>query len=176
MNALDAGNSVVTDIAGDYEIAIWEFKETLGYTAGHDADRVADARFDLRATTDATISVSPSMDLPIEVTSGDNVTLRVLTNGNVVSLASLVTPATEKARIAASQTAVTAALAALVGATTATIGTDLQDGTADLRAVYEAHLQQTAGPRAHLVADTANVTLINGGKSLEGSISLLNEL
>lgn len=169
------GNSFTADVAGEYGISVYEFTETLGFTAGHDTDPSADARFDLRSIGAFTIDVGVNMDLPIRTAGDDAVTLRLQVVGSTIRVASIVDALTEKSRVAALQSAVTAALTALVGVAVSALGADLQTNVNDLRTVFNAHRAQIAGPDSHSVADTVNTVRVVDALSQNDAIDLLNE-
>lgn len=175
------GDSFTPDVAGEYSITVYEFRETFGYTAGHDADPQADARFDLIAVTDfdqaAGVVVGSYMELVLKTKDEDQSTLRLNVANLNVRVATMVSPTTEKARQAALN--VTTELAALVGADVTTFGADLLEETTDLRDAFDGHRQQTisgAPPLVHAVADSLHVPREADARQVEGAIVLLNEL
>lgn len=170
------GTSFVGDVGGQYGISVWEFREAVGFTQGHDADRNSDARFDLQATTTFTIDVGVNMDLPIVDRNGDGATLRLNVASTTVRVASLITSTTEKGRVATLQTAVIAAVAALVSVSTTTLGTDIVAAINDFRSRFQDHLKQIAAPAAHRVVDATNVTLINPAVDISSAVTMVNDL
>lgn len=171
------GSSFVGDLAGEYGISIWEFRETLGYTAGHDTDAQADARFDLKSVTSLTLSVGANVDLPVVTRLGDGATLRLLVHEDTVREASLVEARTERGRAAALETATVAALAAIIGTTVTAMGNELLTATNDLYTNFASHRALLANPGVvHQNADTVNVPSAPLAKSQADAIVLLNEL
>lgn len=172
-------NTFTPDVGGEYDITVYEFREVVGFTQGHDADPNADARFDLKAVSTFVASlgvvVGANMDLPLLTSDGEGATLRFNVSDVIVRVATIVDAVTEKSRVAALQTSVTAALAAIIGSAVSVLGTDLIAGTNDVSDEYERHRQLTVGP-VHVNGDTTNVVDLGDADSLDGAIALLNEL
>jgi hypothetical protein len=169
-----AGDTFVADLAGDYAIRIWEFRQFPGYGGGFDGDPVSDGRLELLGATDTTLKVGEPLDLPVISKLGDGGTVRLVVVDDTVRSASIIDPLTELGRLAALDSAVVAALAALVGVLAASVGTDLQTGVNDLRANYEAH-RVDAG-HAGAFTDTTNTVPTTAASSNVGAIDLLNEV
>lgn len=169
---------VTLDVGGEYGLTIygvWALPPA-SLTTGADDGQTA-MRYRLKFRDAVTLDVGAFVELPVVTTAGDGASLRLQVNDATIRAATLVDPSTERARIAALQTAVLAALAALVGQTVAAVGTDLQTGVNDLLANYEAHrILVGAPPACHLVADATNVAATTAANSQAGAIQLLNRL
>jgi hypothetical protein len=168
------GTQFVPDVAGDYDIRIWEFRQFPGYAGCFLGDPVSDGRLELLGATDTTLKVGEPLDLPVISKLGDGGTVRLVVVDDTVRTATIIDAATELGRLAALDAPVVAALAALVGVLASSVGTDLQTGVNDLRANYEAHRVDAAHQGAF--TDTDNTVDTTDADSNIGSIDLLNEI
>lgn len=150
-----AGDPVQTftpDAPGEYGVMAYDYRRFSGVGA-YPGDPAGEARDVLVATQAGTVYVCDTMDLPIRA-GGHEVTLRLLVRNTTVADASLVSPTTDKARLAALDGDVIDAVAALEGQAAATLGEQLDADMATFANQFNAHLNDFA--TVHQVADDVN--------------------
>lgn len=149
----DPVQEFVPDAAGAYAVTAYDYRRFSGVGA-YPGDPAGEARDVLVATQTGTVYVCDTMDLPIRAGEHE-VTLRLLVSGTTVADASLVNPTTDKARLAALDSDVLAAVAALEGEAAATLGEQLDADVTTFVTQYNAHLNDIAD--VHLTTDEAHL-------------------
>lgn len=165
------------DASGVYTFIAYETRKILGVPAYPGDPRGAIVQ-DLVVTQSTAIYVGELMDVELLTADNDGATLRLQVNNDTIRGAWLFNPRSEKATVAAKQTAVTAALTACAGVVVGTVGTDLVTAVNDLRVQYEAHRVRAAAapPNVHILADSTNVVTLSAATDENGAVMLLNDI
>lgn len=172
----DPTDEFVPDVAGQYGIRVYEYRESGYAPPRYPNDAIGASRLRLLANQSGFVNVSAVVSMPIATMRGHGSTLRLTINDGTVRAAELTLHANELSRIASAQSAVTTALDNLVGVAVSAIGNNIVTGVSDLRAKFEAHRVLVGGGPVHINADTTNAVQRFTSNATEYSIALLNEL
>jgi hypothetical protein len=170
---VDAQGSAVQvftpDVPGEYTVSAQKRQKVGGGAAG--------SWIKFLGIETTTVHVGGYVELPIVPTNGHASTLRLLIVNEMVRGASLVSPATELARVAALDATVAAAVTALVGVAVNSLDVEFVTDVNAIAAAYEAHRVLVGGFTAvHAYADTTNALLRETAYSIPSAIDRLNDL
>lgn len=161
-------SSFTADVPGEYGVTVYLIWRLPPVTPGQ-----TEARWRVKATDTGTIHVGQFVELTVRTQSLGGATLRCRVNDDTIRAASFVDFDGEKARAAALQSTVVAAVEALEGVTVDTVIGDSDTRANDLATKFAAH---RVGTSWHSAADAENVVTSYPAHSPMTLVARYNEL